>query len=136
MSVYALPETKSSQKNFYPTPEGLAQELLSGIEWDNVSTVLEPSAGKGDLVREIIAKLKNSRRGWHGRDDEDFDIDCVEIDPNLRHILTGKKLRVVHDDFLTMRTYKRYNVIAMNPPFDRGAEHLLKALEMQENGGY
>lgn len=135
-SIAILPEKESSKKNFYPTPEKLAQELLSGIEWDNVNTVLEPSAGKGDLVREIIAKLKSNRRGWYGRDDGDFDIDCVEIDPDLRHILTGKKLRVVHDDFLTMRTYKRYDVIAMNPPFDRGAGHLLKALEMQENGGY
>lgn len=136
MSVCALPETKSSQKNFYPTPEKLAQELLYGIKWDKVSTVLEPSAGKGDLVREIIAKLKTSRNQWRGRDDKDFDIDCVEIDPDLRHILAGKKLRVVHDDFLTLHTYKRYDVIAMNPPFDHGAEHLLKALDMQKRGGY
>lgn len=135
MSVYALPETQSSRKNFYPTPKGIADVLLSGIKWNEVNTVLEPSAGKGDLVDEIVSRLKSSR-GYYRNDEECFDVDCVEIDPDLRHILDGKKLRVVHDDFLTMRTHKRYDVIAMNPPFDRGAEHLLKALEMQENGGY
>lgn len=137
MNTATLPVTQASTKTFYPTPKPLIDELLTGIDWPLVETVLEPSAGKGDIALAVIEKLKaHSRRYGYGADTESFDVDCVEIDPDLRHILSGRKLRVVHDDFLTIRTFKRYSAIIMNPPFDRGAEHLLKALEMQRNGGY
>ena len=36
------------------------------------------------------------------------DLDCVEIDKNLQAILRDKVFRVVHDDFLTYHTNKRY----------------------------
>lgn len=42
---------------------------------------------------------------------------------------------MIHDDFLTFETQKRYHLIAMNPPFDRGAAHLLHALDLMERGG-
>lgn len=127
----------SAKSCFYPTPKPLIDELLAGIDWPLVEAVLEPSAGKGDIALAVIEKLKaHNRRYGYGADTESFDVDCVEIDPDLRHILTGRKLRVVHDDFLTLRTFKRYSAILMNPPFDHGAEHLLKALEMQKHGGY
>lgn len=137
MTVSSLPATKASQNTFYPTPQPLIDTLLSGIDWDVVGAVLEPSAGKGDLATAIISKLKTHSRLYNiGSNIEIMDVDCIEIDPDLRHILVGKKLRVIHDDFLTLRTYKRYGAIIMNPPFDRGAEHLLKALGMQKQGGY
>jgi len=73
-----MPETL---KGFYPTPPALADKLLAGIDWDYISTVLEPSAGKGDLVKAMAGKY-NSRYGSRS-----IDIDCVEIDPYLRSIL-------------------------------------------------
>lgn len=130
MNIATLPQ---EAKNFYPTPQGMIDKMIAGIEWDTIDAVLEPSAGKGDLAEAVDKKMR-ANRYWQ-RGDVKNDIDCVEIDPHLRMILSGKGLRVVHDDFLTMRTYKKYSLIAMNPPFDRGAEHLLKALEMQKNGG-
>ena len=39
------------------------------------------------------------------------------------------------DDFLTMHTYKHYDLILMNPPFSAGARHLLKAIEVQQTSG-
>lgn len=44
----------------------------------------------------------------------------------------GKGYRVIHDDFLTLHTYKHYDLIITNPPFSVGAHHLLKAIEVQE----
>jgi hypothetical protein len=44
-------------------------------------------------------------------------------------------VRIIHDDFLKLRSFKRYDLIAMNPPFVNGDKHLLKALELQSNGG-
>lgn len=61
---------------------------------------------------------------------------CIEKEPKLQHILKGDGFRVIHDDFLTFHTGKQYDLIAMNPPFSKGDEHLLKALDMQKNGGY
>ena len=66
---------------------------------------------------------------------DDFDIDCIEIDQNLQHVLKGKDYRVVYNDFLTYNTMKEYDLIIMNPPFSNGCKHLLKALEMQQRNG-
>ena len=120
-------------RDFYPTPEHLIEKMLEGVEFDKVASVLEPSAGKGDLVEGIntIFKRKIHSR-WGGRE---LDIDCIELQPELQMILKGKGYRVVHNDFLTYNTYKRYDLIISNPPFSQGAKHLLKMLDMQENGG-
>lgn len=64
-----------------------------------------------------------------------IDIDVVEIEPDFQKILKGKGYKLVYDDFLTFEADKHYDLIIMNPPFSNGDKHLLKALEMQENGG-
>ena len=99
---------------FYPTPRPLVDKMLSDIDFDTISTVLEPSAGKGDIAA-IVADRFRQRRAWSDKNFKDG-IDCIEIDDGLRHILTGNKYRVVHDDFLTYNSRKRYDLIVMNPP--------------------
>ena len=88
-------------KEFYPTPAHLINKMLSGLEFDMVKTILEPSAGKGDIVEALKQKEGSSTRYYTKLS---FDIDCIEADQNLRHILKGKKFRVVHNDFLTYDT--------------------------------
>lgn len=175
-SIAIMPETL---KGFYPTPPVLADRLLAGIDWHYVGTVLEPSAGKGDLVKAVAKNAKD------GNYDQQLNVDCVEIDPYLRSILDyefgGKREEeiwerrkqlngkagwnavtrsrgeltpieaaekrqlemeygwlqklsapVVHDDFLTFQSRKRYDLIVMNPPFADGDAHLLKAIELQK----
>ena len=34
---------------FYPTPALLVQKMIDGIDWKMVKTILEPSAGNGDI---------------------------------------------------------------------------------------
>ena len=136
MQVTQYTETDNAQKNFYPTPQSMIDKMLSGIDWNFVQSVLEPSAGKGDLAREVCRHFRYKHNDYSkDLNPSKYDVDCVEIDPNLRAILKNGGFRVVHDDFLTMETMKHYDLIVMNPPFDRGAEHLLKALRMQERGG-
>lgn len=118
----------ANNDTFYPTPEALLEKVTIGIQWGNIQTVLEPSAGKGDIVEFVINKAKfhyNHR----------IDVDCIELDSELRCTLKGKEMRVVHDDFLTFHTFKKYDLIIMNPPFKDGAAHLLKALDLQKRGG-
>lgn len=117
---------------FYPTPPKIIEKMLTGIKFNKIDTILEPSAGRGNIVSAIIAKYEVQRYCYSNRE---IDIEVVEIDPSLRHILKGRGYRVIHDDFLTLHTYKRYDLIIMNPPFSAGDKHLLKAMDMQQNGG-
>lgn len=124
---------------FFPTPPKLISLLLAGIDFEKVETVLEPSAGKGDIAAKIAERFVHKRNKSYHRYSEEYDgkgeIDCIEIDPTLRATLKGAGFRVVHDNFLTYHTRKHYDLIAMNPPFSEGAEHLLKALELAKYGG-
>ncbi|WP_257474752.1 class I SAM-dependent methyltransferase [Bacillus velezensis] len=115
--------------DFYPTPPKLICKMTSKVEWEHVNSVLEPSAGKGNLVEAINNQFKNISSY---RRNSKYDIDTIEQDENLRHILRGKDCRVIADDFLTFNTYKRYDLIFMNPPFSCGVQHLLKAIELIE----
>lgn len=122
----------------FPTTRVLCERLLNGIDWRQVQNVLEPSAGKGDLA-EAVARHVAAVRDYYWNDDDlargKHEIDCIEIEPDLRATLKGKGFRVVHDDFLTFQTAKQYDLIVGNPPFSRGAEHLLKMLELARYGG-
>ncbi|GLI82362.1 hypothetical protein ANABIO32_00480 [Rossellomorea marisflavi] len=120
----------TSNPDFYPTPKALQKKMLSKLDFRYISSVLEPSAGRGDLVEGIEQEMKltNSYRKSH-------DIDLIEIDQDLISVLKGKGKRVIHDNFLSFDTYKRYDVIIANFPFSEGDKHLLKAIELQERGG-
>jgi hypothetical protein len=118
---------------FYPTPDDLVHEMVVGLDWYSISSVLEPSAGKGDLVDSLL-KWRSIATSRHD-DYCGFHVDCIEINPDLRAILRGKNYRVIHDDFMTFRSAKRYDLIIMNPDFRVADKHLLKALDMQAHGG-
>ncbi|MSA02181.1 DUF4942 domain-containing protein [Lactonifactor sp. BIOML-A3] len=119
----------TDNKDFYPTPEAIINKMLCDIDFDYIQSILEPSAGKGNIIEAIKRKEES---GWQKRN---FDIDCIEADQNLQHILKGKNYRLVHNDFLTYDTMKEYDLIIMNPPFSNGCKHLLKAIEMQKRNG-
>lgn len=122
--------------DFYPTPEALAARMVDMVDTKRVHFVLEPSAGKGDLVDKLQSKMRYD--GYSNITDKhgsDVEIDCIEKDGNLQNLLKGAGKRLVYDDFLKFETFKKYDLILMNPPFSEGDKHLLKALEMMKNGG-
>lgn len=116
-------------KDFYPTPEAIINKMLFNIDFRMIGSILEPSAGSGNIAEALKRKEK------FYREKSPLDIDCIEADANLQHILKGKDFRVVYNDFLTYDTMKEYDLIVMNPPFSNGCKHLLKALEMQQRNG-
>lgn len=121
---------------FYPTPSKLAGKMLSCVDWNGVFSILEPSAGKGDLADAVSAFARNYRNSRRiSFNENNTYIDCIECDSDLAALLRGKGLHVVHDDFLTFRSFKQYDLCIMNPPFDSGDEHLLHALSLMERGG-
>ena len=119
-------------KEFYPTPQNIIDKMLFDLDFTMIKSILEPSAGKGDIVDELRKKEQLYSSAYNKFS---FDIDCIEIDKNLQYILKGKNYRVVHNDFLTYNTMKEYDLIILNPPFSNGCKHLLKALEMQQRNG-
>lgn len=48
------------QADFYPTPPEVAAKLTKDIDWNQVKTVLEPSAGRGDLAEFVGNALAKS----------------------------------------------------------------------------
>lgn len=124
----------SDNNDFYPTPDYLVEEMVKDLDFRLIKSVLEPSAGKGDILEGLKKRSEQRRSCWYS-DNINLDIDCIEKDPNLRQILKGNNYRVVHDDFLSYSTMKLYDLIIMNPPFSDGCKHLLKALDMQRRNG-
>ncbi|MEY8392922.1 DUF4942 domain-containing protein [Lachnospiraceae bacterium 45-W7] len=136
MDKYKRKNEKNGGRNimdteqFYPTPKELLEKIFADTDWRRIFTILEPSAGNGDICDYM--KEAANKYPYYNRI---LDIDCIEINGNRQATLKGKEYRVVYDDFLRFETYKQYDLIAMNPPFADGEKHLLKALEMQKNGG-
>ncbi|MBQ1784622.1 MAG: PLxRFG domain-containing protein [Gammaproteobacteria bacterium] len=102
------------------------QALAIVLEQANIQpgdSVLEPSAGKGDMAD--AAKEAGA------------DVDVIEINGNLRGILEEKGHNVVAHDFMSFETDKRYDVVLMNPPFENGQDmaHTRKAWELVKPGG-
>lgn len=134
---------------FFPTPSALAGKMLAKVDWRGVHTVLEPSAGKGNLIDAMVKLAEQEKyRSWRKCTEKSLRVstnfsertaldctDAIEADINLQSILLGKGIHLVGDDFLSFTTRKRYDAIIMNPPFAEGDKHLLKALELQKNGG-
>ena len=118
-------------KDFYPTKDKTIEKLISDIKIEEITALLEPSVGKANIVDYIVEKSKNIRSCRK----INLDIDCIEIDPNLRYIVQGKGYRIVHDDFLTYHTMKAYSHIIANFPFSDADKHLKKALDMLEVSG-
>lgn len=126
-------------KELYPTPEDVARKMTRLVDFDKVESILEPSAGYGNLAKAAIAAYDERHyRGFAEKERDPFFadvIDLVEIDEKCRAFLKSQKANVIANDFLKFQTFKRYDLIIMNPPFSDGVKHILKAIEMQRYGG-
>ena len=69
MNVTAYVEDKSTSE-FYPTPNTLIEKMYNKVNWNYVQTVLEPSAGAGDIIKYLNTK----------REDKPLNIDAIELD--------------------------------------------------------
>lgn len=141
--------TPNDALDFYPTPDSLAfdmvfslREVKSGFT-TYPKPILEPSAGDGALARQVHALAFNvhhdHKTGEVDRYDKEkarsAELDCIELSSDFRAKLKKDGFRVVHDNFLTFRPTTKYAAIVMNPPFSAGAAHLLKALDVMQDGG-
>jgi len=110
--------------SFYPTPKNIISKMVSKINRSKCEgsyiRVLEPSAGKGNILDYL------------NEDQYRYELYCIESNSELCGILRDKKYNVVDDDFLQYDG-DLYDVIIMNPPFENGSKHFLKAWEISSN---
>lgn len=110
-------------KDFYPTPPEGAAEMLDPYDLRD-KVVLEPSAGKGNLVSECL--LRGAA-----------EVLTVEPEPELRAVLASiPQSRLIGSDFLSLTADKVSHIdfIAMNPPFSADEDHILHAFEIAPPG--
>jgi hypothetical protein len=146
---------------FYPTQLRTGLLMCSKVDWDSVNVILDPSAGKGDLFVAALVSMSRLGRGvringkWSqdieevlaikNKDEEGFyrEIErnsrytkqlAIEIDPDLQNVLRGRGYTVIGSDFLNFTGADQPDLIMMNPPFERGAEHLLHAIDYMFSG--
>jgi hypothetical protein len=117
-----------TQQQFFPTPYKIASQVWLKLAALGVSKsrVLDPSAGKGDLL--------TPGADYAGRY-SCLDAYAVEIDPDLQVILREKGITVIGSDFLEFDEPVEFSAIVMNPPFNRGVDHVLHAFRFLEDGG-
>lgn len=116
--------TVAQDFGFFPTPLPVAEQAVELLDVREGMKVLEPNAGRADLVKPIIGKTV---------------IDCIELyEPNIDHLKTIAGLNsVTHGDFLGMSPTPIYDRVLMNPPFLRYsyARHILHAYQWLRPGG-
>lgn len=118
---------------FYPTPKHLRDRMIAklGGRLSKVRTVLDPSAGKGDLLDPFLDGGEYCRHRYSGTQ---FNVLAVEIDRDLQSVLREKGVRVIDSDWLRFSGMDQPDCILMNPPFQGGERHLLKALDVMHSG--
>lgn len=106
--------------DFYPTPPDVIEEMIFGEDLVD-KNILEPSAGKGD----IVDRLKQSTS----------QVIACEINKDLLQILSTK-CSILANDFLTITPdqVSHLHYIVMNPPFSADEKHILHAWEIAPPG--
>ena len=112
---------------FFPTPVSVSDRMLHRAGIESGQRVLEPSAGKGDIL-DAISKFCLDQQ-------LDIELSSVEQNRTLCDILEAKGYEPEWGNFL--KHEGTYDVILMNPPFERSqdAEHIRHAYDLLEEGG-
>jgi len=112
---------------FYPTPKELAIKAWAKFNNRDFSRVLEPSAGRGDLL-SVMSEDAPWRNPIADR------VDVIEINIENHPILRDKGYRVIDLDFLKHKSAVGYSHIILNPPFREGVDHVLHAFDLLHDG--
>jgi hypothetical protein len=124
----------NDNKNFYPTPKHVIRKMIEpfvlkdekGRTINSLRSmqILEPSAGKGDILDFLVEEYGVKKSSLY----------AIEKDPELQYTLQGKDYKVIGNDFLDYFGDYQFHLIIANPPFDQGDKHLLRMWEVIENG--
>jgi predicted RNA methylase len=108
-------------KDFYPTPDNVIELMLANTDVTE-KVILEPSAGKGNIVDFL--QMCNAK-----------EVLACEINDDLRMIVAGK-CNIVAANFFDLKAehISHIDMIVMNPPFSADEQHILHAWEIAPGG--
>jgi len=107
--------------DLYPTPAETIYKMLQHYDV-NGKVILEPSAGKGDIINVLIQEGAK-------------EVLYCEKSEAMQKILNGQG-RFMCADFLDLKAEQisHINAIIMNPPFSEGVKHVLHAHDIAPKG--
>lgn len=113
--------------SFFETPDAVAGYLVDAADVHSGQRILEPSAGRGALVRKVADMAEV--------------VDCYEVQAKhcayLRSAFGGLPVLPQEADFLAVSPARIYDRVVMNPPFAKRQDvaHVLHALKFLRPGG-
>ncbi|MFB6453812.1 methyltransferase [Chitinophaga sp. Hz27] len=113
---------------FFPSPAELIKHMIEVAELEPEHQIIDPSAGKGDILEAISTYLAIPGSNLY----------ACEINSTLREILQLKGFTLLNRDFLNLKSEDaKFDRILMNPPFENGqdADHITHALSLLKTGG-
>jgi len=124
LSIEGVPVQKRELSQWF-TPPQLAERIVEwalqpfGELWQRSAEVLEPSAGRGALVKPLVA------RG--------IDVTAIDIDPENVRALQALACKPLCANFLEVDIdgSEPYDLVITNPPFEDGQaeQHIMHALK-------
>lgn len=116
------------ENQYYPTPENIAKDMIEEAKIKPTDTVLEPSAGRGSLLKQITLKTSS--------------YEAVEKNRTNANFLRAQGYKVHEGSFEeyyqeAVKSGKKFDKVVMNPPFCDGIEyvHIAMAYNLLKSGG-
>jgi SAM-dependent methyltransferase len=119
--------TPPSKNGYFPTPQPIVEKLIQFADIEPGQSVLEPSAGRGAITKELYHRGAN--------------VFACELLPDNRKALLEDGMPSIdlfaEPDFMKLETMEFFDRVVMNPPFERqqDVDHVLKAYSMLKVGG-
>lgn len=124
MSSTKVKDRQGKHLDFYETPEKVVTGLIESEFFDStVRTVLEPSAGRGAIVRVVRDKFPAYR------------VTAVEIQDEFVPDLAKTGADFIVGDFLAQHPAPQFDRIVANPPFSQAEEFVRHAYEFLKPNG-
>ena len=129
------------ENQLYPTPEDVTDRMIAPWvgQWrgerDYLTSpkagddILDPQAGNGAILKRIYERFNRLHY------DIKRDMYAVELDYQLRSVLTAEGFQVIGSDWIQYREPRKFSTIVSNPPFANGIDHFFKKLEHLAPGG-
>lgn len=108
------------------TPRKECQTLVELSELTSTSTILEPSAGMGNIIKQVHVRRPH------------LQVTAIDIDPgNVLYLRTLSNVKAEYMDFLDYPVSNKFDRVIANPPFDRDIWmlHLVKMYEHLNDRG-
>ena len=142
----------ASDYQYYPTGAHLAARMWGKFKRP-IGHVCDPSAGKGHLIRHAregfpgvpdeglpwLEGVEDRKIGRWGENLKDVmrkrfehppEVSCIEIDLQHHDSLRDLGVKILGYDFMEVQSLATVTQLLMNPPFQHGAAHVLRAWEL------